>query len=264
MNKSNIDRLLRRLMTMIFELAAEHNVSIEEIIQGVQFHGTNLTARNGYTSSYDSKSRCIAYALRYGIKTSYQTWMNLSKSASLLSPSKVLSIGGGCSFEIPIILNFIDSSIDELEVVVLDVHSRDWKFFKAMHESYAAELGIELNLRFRTFDLRQHDLDHELKIFDADLVVISNLLNEIDDSVCGEIATSCSGRDIFIQDPSFEKLSGFYSEMFGSFAGKKFANEIKDFPYHFLKTHLETVSNLFENISIVRNINSSKNYFFHK
>ena len=183
------------LLAETLRLATEYQVKAEVIEKAVNYHKKNFET---YISTYDDPSRCIAYALRYGLKTSYQTWLNLKDVQDFRKFERIMVLGGGCSFELLVMLKFLKGKNSHFDVTIVDKYADHWKMFVPLHKTMASQLGINLKIKY----VKSQDLINKIddQKFKPELLIASNMFNELSKKEIIDLQIPFDRLPYFVQD----------------------------------------------------------------
>lgn len=160
------------LLEATMNIASVHKVDEKRLIEELKRHSQNF--KGGETSEYASNTACIAYAVRYGVRSAFEAWSLLRKGPIKNKVGNITILGGGCCFELPVLLHFLKDQHKELHVKVIDPVTR-WKIFQPMLIRLAEKMGVRLHLDF----VPVIDLLEQIDSYKTDLLVSFNGLNEL-------------------------------------------------------------------------------------
>ena len=160
MNDSDFENLAIDLLEATMNIASIHKVDTKKLIE----------KHKGYTT----EAACIAYAFQYGMKSAFEAWSLLRKGPIKNKVGNITILGGGCCFELPVLLHFLKDQNKEIHVKVIDPVSK-WKVFQPMHVRLAEKMGIRLHLDY----VPVIDLLEQIDSYKTDLLVCFNSLNEL-------------------------------------------------------------------------------------
>lgn len=172
MNEKDFENLAIDLLEATMNIATVHKVDTKNLIEEHKRHSHNFN--KGELTEFASHSACIAYAFRYGIKTSYETWSLLRKGPLKSKVGNITILGGGCCFELPVLLHYLKDQNKEIQVRVIDPVAR-WQIFQPMHVRLAEKMGIRLHLEF----VPVVDILEQIDSYRTDLLLCLNSLNEL-------------------------------------------------------------------------------------
>jgi hypothetical protein len=172
MNKDEFEYLAIDLLEATMNIATLHKVDIRNLIE--EHKRQSQIVNKGEPIAFASHSACITYAFRYGIKSAFDAWSLLRKGPVKCKVGNITILGGGCCFELPVLLHFLKDQNKELHVRVIDPVSR-WKIFQPMHVRLAEKMGIRLHLDY----VPVIDLLEQIDSYKTDLLVCFNSLNEL-------------------------------------------------------------------------------------
>lgn len=171
MTHNDYAAFVEEILNEMMKLIKNHKITIPDLERAIDFHGKNF---NRYTSQYNSPTRCLAYALRYGIKTSYQTWLNLKDHTEFKEHNRVVLLGGGCAFEL---LTFMKiTRAKNLDVTVIDKYAADWEIFVPLIKNIAEGLGVKLEIRYVA---AEKNLVDQIYSGRPEFIIASNFFSEI-------------------------------------------------------------------------------------
>lgn len=173
MTKEEFEILALDLLEATMNIASQQKLSADQLIREHKKLSAELNKGN-FTATYDSKAKCVAYALHYGMKAAFQAWSILRKGPVKSKLGNITILGGGCCFELPVLLHFLRDSHREIHVKVIDPISH-WKIFQPMHVRMAEKMGIRLHLDY----VPVIDLLEQIDSYKTDLLVSFNGLNEL-------------------------------------------------------------------------------------
>lgn len=160
MKDSDFEHLALELLEATMNIASVHKVDSRKLIEKHNGHST--------------EAACIAYAFRYGMKSAFEAWSLLRKGPVQSKVGNITILGGGCCFELPVLLHFLKDQNKEIHVKVIDPASK-WKIFQPMHVRLAAKMGIRLHLDY----VPVIDLLEQIDSYKTDLLVCFNSLTEL-------------------------------------------------------------------------------------
>jgi hypothetical protein len=171
--EDDFETLARDLLEATMNIASIHKVEEKRLIEEYTRHSHRLN-KGDLTSDYASQASCIAYAIRYGLKAAFQAWSLLHKGPIKNKVGNITILGGGCCFELPVLLHFLKDQNKEIHVKVIDPVSR-WKIFQPMHIRLAEKMGVRLHLDY----VPVVDVLEQIDSYKTDLLVSFNSLNEL-------------------------------------------------------------------------------------
>ncbi len=154
-------------------IATIHKVDEKRLIEEFKRHSLNFKKGEGITD-FPSQAACIAYAFRYGIKAAYETWSVLHRGPIKQQTGNITILGGGCCFELSVLMHFLRSQNKEIHVKIIDPVSK-WKIFQPMHVRLAEKMGIRLHLDY----VPVVDILEQIDSYRTDLLISFNSLNEL-------------------------------------------------------------------------------------
>ncbi len=166
MTEEEFESLSRELLEETMNIASSYKIEQDLLAQ----HFT----KGDYKAEFNGHAACVAYALRYGIKTAFDTWSLLKKGPIHHKVGNITILGGGCAFELPVMMHFLKDHNKELHVKVIDPISR-WRIFQPMHVRMAQKMGIRLHLEF----VPAMDVLEQVDSYKTDLLVSFNSLTEL-------------------------------------------------------------------------------------
>lgn len=172
MTEAEFEILALDLLEGTMNIATLHKIDEKRLIEEYTWHSHKLN-KGELKSDYASQASCIAFAIRYGMKTAFQTWSLLQKGPIKNKVGNITILGGGCCFELPVLLHFLKDQ-KEIHVKVIDPISR-WKIFQPMHVRMAEKMGIRLHLDY----VPVVDILEQIDSYKTDLLVSFNSLNEL-------------------------------------------------------------------------------------
>ncbi len=98
-------------------------------------------------ASFKTNDACIAHAFHHGMKTAFDAWSLLRKGPITSQVGNITILGGGCCYELPVLLHFLKDQHKEIHVKVIEPVAR-WKIFQPMHVRLAEKMGVRLKLDF--------------------------------------------------------------------------------------------------------------------
>lgn len=173
MTEDEFQTLSLDLMEATMNIAAIHKVDEKKLIEEIKRHSQNFR-KGGETSEYASNAACIAYAVSFGIRSAFQAWSLLRKGPVKSKVGNITILGGGCCFELPVLMHYLKGHHKELHVKVIDPVSR-WKIFHPMLVRMAEKMGIRLHLEY----VPVVDLLEQIDSYKSDLLISFNALNEL-------------------------------------------------------------------------------------
>lgn len=173
MTEAQFETLALDLLEATMNIATVHKVDEKRLIEEYTRHSHKLN-KGALQSEYASQASCVAYAIRYGMKTAFQAWSLLQKGPIRNKVGNITILGGGCCFELPVLLHFLKDQNKEIHVKVIDPISR-WKIFQPMHVRMAEKMGIRLHLDY----VPVVDILEQVDSYKTDLLVSFNSLNEL-------------------------------------------------------------------------------------
>jgi hypothetical protein len=164
MSQEEFETMALDLLEATMNIATIHKVDEKRLIE--EF--------NRRPQNFPNHAACIAYAFRYGIKSAYEAWSVLGKGPVQQKTGNITILGGGCCFELPVLMHFLKHQNKELFVKIIDPVSR-WKIFQPMHVRLAEKMGIRLHLDY----VPVIDILEQIDSYETDLLVSFNSLNEL-------------------------------------------------------------------------------------
>jgi hypothetical protein len=161
--EDEFETLALDLLEATMNIASVHKVDEARLIEEIQ-------KRNQYTSH----AACISYALTRGVRSAFQAWTVLRKGPIKNKVGNLTILGGGCCFELPVLLHFLKDQNKEISVKVIDPVAR-WQIFQPMHVRLAEKMGIRLHLDY----VPVIDILEQIDSYKTDLLVTFNCLNEL-------------------------------------------------------------------------------------
>lgn len=192
MNMNDFATFVEEILKEIADLSREHGLKREQLEGELRFHEKNFKS---YFSNYDTPGRCLAYALRYGIKTSFQTWLNLKDKKIQGNYEHLVLIGGGCAFELLLLMRILKNK--RLNVVIIDRYADEWKILLPVLKNMARKMEVTLALRFTE---PKAQLKEQIARCRPDLVILSNMLNEIPWPKVEELDQAIESFPLYVQD----------------------------------------------------------------
>ncbi|MES2528718.1 MAG: hypothetical protein V4598_16660 [Bdellovibrionota bacterium] len=160
MKDTDFESLALDLLEATMNIASIHKVDARKLLEK--------------HSGYSSESACIAYAFQYGMKSAFDAWTLLRKGPVKTKVGNITILGGGCCFELPVLLHHLKDHNKEIHVKVIDPVSK-WKVFQPMHVRLAEKMGIRLHLDY----VPVIDLLEQIDSYKTDLLVCFNSLDEL-------------------------------------------------------------------------------------
>ncbi len=164
MSQEEFETLALDLLEATMNIASIHKVDEKRLFEEFSRHSQN----------YETHAACIAYAFRYGIKSAYETWSVLQKGPIKQKIGNITILGGGCCFELPVLMQSLRHQSKEIHVKIIDPVSR-WKIFQPMHVRLAEKMGVRLHLDY----VPVVDILEQIDSYRTDLLVSINSLNEL-------------------------------------------------------------------------------------
>ncbi len=166
MTEEEFECLSRELLEATMNIASSYKIDQNQL--------ADEFTKGDFKSEYRGHAACLAYALRYGIKTAFDTWSLLRKGPIVNKVGNITILGGGCAFELPVLMHFLKDQNKELHVKVIDRVSR-WRIFQPMHIRMAEKMGIRLHLDY----VPAMDVLEQVDSYKTDLLVSFNSMSEL-------------------------------------------------------------------------------------
>jgi hypothetical protein len=173
MSKAEFETLALDLLEATVNIASVHKVDEARLIEEFRKHSQNFNKGEEITE-YANHAACIAYAFHQGIQSAVQAWSVLRKGPIKNKVGNITILGGGCCFELPVLLHFLKDQNKEISVKVIDPIAK-WKIFQPMHVRMAERMGIRLHLDY----VPVIDILEQIDSYKTDLLVTFNSLNEL-------------------------------------------------------------------------------------
>lgn len=218
MTENDFECLLISLQEKTLNLASKKRINPFLIEHALAFHEKNF--RTNYVSTYNSNPSCLAYAMRYGMKTAWQTWLNLKDLEELSPFKKIVILGGGPSFELPVLLHKLKKSVTDIDVTVIDPYAKSWSIFSEVHHEMAKEMGVNLIINY----IEPSDIIDQVDALKPELLVASNLLNELSEEEIIKLRVLFSKLPYFVQDLHFSKMNLLLEKFISKSVNQPFPN----------------------------------------
>lgn len=173
MTNDEFEGLALDLLEATMNIAAQQKISADQLIREHQLL-VEAFEKGEDVPRYESKAACIAYAFRYGIQTAFEAWSVLKKGPINSKIGNITILGGGCCFELAVLVHFLKEGHKELHVKVIEPVAH-WKIFQPMLVRYAEREGVRLHLDF----VPVIDLLEQIDSYKTDLLVSFNGLTEL-------------------------------------------------------------------------------------
>ena len=164
MTTDEFERLAIDLLEATMNIASVHKVDEKKILGEMQKKSPD----------YSDPAACIASAFSQGIQTAFEAWSVLHKGPVKNKVGNMTILGGGCCYELPVLLHFLKEQNRDISVKVINPVAR-WQIFQPMHVRMAEKMGVRLHLSYAPVI----DILEQIDSYKTDLLVTFNSLSDL-------------------------------------------------------------------------------------